>query len=120
MMIAGSKRLAMRLVGMGALLSTTSLWTAVAHAAAPAASEETSTNEIVVTASRREQSLVEVPSAVSAVSGDVLQKRGLTDIRDFAALVPGFSLDDRGGTDVRLILRGQNTGGAGASVATMM
>ena len=120
MTIAGSKRLAMRLVGLGALLSGTSLWTVAAHAAAPAATDELTTNEIVVTASRREQSLVEVPAAVTAVSGDVLEQRALTDIRDFAALVPGFSIDDRGGTDVRLILRGQNTGGAGASVATMM
>ena len=120
MTIAGSTRLAMRLVGVSVLLSGTSLWAVAAHAEAPTATEELTTNEIVVTASRREQSLVEVPSAVTAVSGDVLNERGLTDIRDFAALVPGFSLDDRGGTDVRLILRGQNTGGAGASVATMM
>jgi len=120
MTIAGSKRLAMRLVGLPALLSGASLWAVAAHAEAPTATEELTANEIVVTASRREQSLVEVPSAVTAVSGDVLNERGLTDIRDFAALVPGFSLDDRGGTDVRLILRGQNTGGAGASVATMM
>ncbi len=82
--------------------------------------ESVSPSEILVTANRREQSLVEVPFAVTAVSGDILEERALTDIRDFAALVPGFAIDDRGGTDLRLILRGQNTGGAGASVATMM
>lgn len=75
--------------------------------------------EILVTASRRQQSFVEVPSAVSVIDGAVLEERSLTDIRDFAALVPGFSIDDRGSTDIRLILRGQNTGGAGASVALM-
>lgn len=109
-MLAGS--------GLGAL------WPSLAMAATDPvtdkAADEPSSEEVVVTASRREQSLSKVPSAVTAVSGAVLESRALTDIRDFASLVPGFSIDDRGGTDLRLILRGQNTGGAGASVATMM
>jgi iron complex outermembrane recepter protein len=77
-------------------------------------------DEVIVTANRREQNLVEVPSAVSAVSGDLLVERGLTQIEDFAGLVPGFAIEDRGRSDLRLVLRGQNTGGAGASVATMI
>jgi len=76
--------------------------------------------EIVVTANRREQALFDVPAAVSAISGATLTSRGLVQIQDFATQVPGFSIETVGRTGVRLILRGQNTGGAGASVATMV
>jgi hypothetical protein len=50
------------------------------------------------------------------------QREALTRMRiqDFATQVPGFSIETVGKTGVRLILRGQNTGGAGASVATMV
>ena len=108
-------------LAFGISASLLALCSQVASAQDQADTEESvSPSEILVTANRREQSLVEVPFAVTAVSGDILEERALTDIRDFAALVPGFAIDDRGGTDLRLILRGQNTGGAGASVATMM
>lgn len=77
-------------------------------------------DEIIVTANRREQTLVEVPAAVTAIGGDALQARALTQIEDLAAQVPGFSVQKEGRTGIRLILRGQNVGGSGASVATMI
>lgn len=58
-------------------------------ASAPAASEV-----MIVTAQKREQSINEVGIAVTAISGDTLARRGLTDTRDIAALVPSFKVLD--------------------------
>jgi iron complex outermembrane recepter protein len=78
------------------------------------------TGEILVTANRREQSTIEVPMAVTAISADELNSKGLTQIEDFVGEVPGFAIQNVGNSGLRLILRGQNTGGAGASVATIV
>lgn len=90
------------------------------HAQTDQAATERDQDDIIVTANRREQTLVEVPSAVTAIGGDALQARALNQIEDLAAQVPGFSVQKEGRTGIRLILRGQNVGGSGASVATMI
>lgn len=86
----------------------------------PALAQAAPPEEILVTAARREQALVEVPSAVTAISGATLEARGLSQIEDFAGQVPGFSINKEGRTGIRLVLRGQNVGGSGASVATVI
>ena len=48
--------------------------------------------EIVVTAQKREQRLIDVPSAVTAVRGDALTQRNLTRIEQFAAFTPAISI----------------------------
>jgi iron complex outermembrane recepter protein len=93
---------------------------APALAQTPVAATATDDGEIIVTANRREQRLVDVPLAVTALGGDTLTRQGLTQIENFVAKVPGFSIEQTGRTGLRLVLRGQNTGGAGASVATMI
>ncbi len=80
----------------------------------------TSQEDIIVTANRREERLVDVPGAVTALSGKDLTAQGLTQIEDYVAKVPGFSIQTEGRLGTRLVLRGQNTGGSGASVATMV
>jgi iron complex outermembrane recepter protein len=77
---------------------------------------------ITVTATRREENIIDVPLAVTALDGDELNRRGLTQIESFASQVPGFSIENQGRIGVRLILRGQNTGGSvgGAAVATTL
>lgn len=108
---------AVRLLLLAGAAPSCALLSAPAFAqSAPAAGPE----EIIVTAARREQALVEVPVAVTAISGATLQARGLVQIEDFAAQVPGFSINKEGRTGIRLVLRGQNVGGSGASVATMI
>ena len=47
--------------------------------------------EIVVTAQRREQSLQDVPMAISAVSGDTLRDAGANGIDGLAALIPSLA-----------------------------
>lgn len=48
--------------------------------------------EITVTAKRREQSIYEVPVAVSAFSGATIRKQGITDLTDVGKFVPNLNV----------------------------
>lgn len=76
-------------------------------------------DEIVVTAQKREQRLIDVPSAVTAVSGEALTQRNLTRIEQFAALTPGVSFND-GVLGPQLTVRGLNASGQGATTAILV
>ncbi|MCP3732737.1 TonB-dependent receptor [Sphingomonas sp. MG17] len=65
--------------------------------------------EIVVTAQKREQRLLDVPVAVSAVAAEDLIDQNLVSIRDFYTRVPGIQLS--GNTTQDISLRGINAGG---------
>lgn len=86
-----------RSVFAAALLSGS---TAIAFAT-PAAAQDTAPEattggeggEIVVTARRREERLVEVPIAVTAISGEELTRRGALDITDVANAAPNVTLE---------------------------
>ncbi|MDT9597374.1 TonB-dependent receptor [Sphingosinicella rhizophila] len=72
---------------------------------------ETASQEIVVTASRREERLRDVPAAITAITGETLENQGVTSFRDYASLVPGLSQRDSGAPGFgTVILRGLNTG----------
>ena len=69
--------------------------------AAPAASQESAPapadapvqiEEIIVTAQRREQKLQDVPVAVTALTADQIESRGISDIGDLNALAPGLQI----------------------------
>jgi iron complex outermembrane receptor protein len=71
--------------------------------------EELILEEILVTAQKREQSLSEVPVAVSAITGDTVREYlgGAQDIRALAARVPGLNIETSNGrTQPRFYLRG--------------
>lgn len=48
-------------------------------------------NEILVTANKKEERLSDVPMAISAVAGDELEVLGLDSATDLATVVPGFT-----------------------------
>ncbi len=56
------------------------------------AQDAASDSEIVVTAQKRTQVLSEIPQSISVVGGDKLQQQQATSFVDYAALVPGLSL----------------------------
>ncbi len=68
---------------------------AYAQSADTAVSDNDSTDEgaIVVTARRREESLISVPIAITALSGQQLADRGAIDITDLAETVPNVTLE---------------------------
>ena len=59
-------------------------------------------DEIVVTARRREETLRDVPIAVSAFSGEQLETQGAIDITDIAAQTPNVTLEVSRGTNSTL------------------
>src|SRR3546814_5197624 len=76
---------------------------AAAQEAGAAASDET---EIVVTATRREERLIDVPQSVTALSGDDLAKLAATQFRDFANTVPGLVFQTAGAGNTQISMRG--------------
>ena len=72
---------------------------------------------VVVTAEKREESIKDVPLAITALSGATLDNLNAHDFADYAALVPGLSLNTAQSGQTRLTLRGQNAGGVGSTVA---
>lgn len=48
--------------------------------------------EIIVTASKRRQSLSEVPQAIQALTGATLEETGRTDLVDLVSLIPGANV----------------------------
>ncbi|MBV2149494.1 TonB-dependent receptor [Sphingobium sp. AS12] len=69
---------------------------------APQGAADDSEGTIVVTARRREETLVSVPIAVSAFSGDKLESQGAIDITDLANLTPNTTLEASRGTNSTL------------------
>ena len=79
--------------------------TASAEEAAPAAE-----GEIVVTARRREESLIDVPISMSVVSGDSLVKSGAADITALQDKTPNLTLQIARGSNSTLIAFSRGVG----------
>ena len=76
----------------------------VAAAQAPvAAGDSTKVEEVVVTARRREESLKDVPVAVSAFSAEKLSRAGASDITDLQRSTPNLTLQTARGSNSTLI-----------------
>ncbi len=54
-------------------------------------------DEIVVTARKREESVETTPIAISAFTGDTLEKRGAANIADVSQFVPNLNISSNGG-----------------------
>lgn len=78
------------LSGRGLLASSISAIT-LAGTAGPAVAEEGVIEEILVTVQRRQESVEDVPLAVSAFSGNFIQEVNLDDVKDLALYTPGMS-----------------------------
>ena len=65
--------------------------------------------EVVVTATRRSESVQEIPLNITAVSGDQIAAQGFDDLSELIAYVPGVNVVDEGGRDGnRIVARGLN------------
>src|SRR5579871_2717260 len=86
---------------------------------APAAVPEASATagglqEVVVTATRREESLSKVPISVTALTQDTLDQKGIKDFQDIVRFTPGVSIDNSGTNAISI--RGiSSSGGAGTT-----
>jgi iron complex outermembrane receptor protein len=129
-MICSDKGTSGRKIWLSAILTTSAslaLATGSAHAqgagAMPAASTapaaeatepERAEGEIVVTAQKRAQNILDVPISIAAFSSETLDKSGITELGSLQNLVPNFQVSDN--VSVRTVyIRG--VGGGGRTVA---
>lgn len=76
---------------------------AQAAAQAPAAN---ALEEVIVTADRRARNLQDVPSAITAVTGEQLQRARVVDLNSLASTVPSFSMTESSALGKELSIRG--------------
>ena len=67
--------------------------------------------EIMVTARKREEGLNEVPVAIAAMSGDMLQQSNLSDFGGLAEQLPNLSFGEAFNSSDRFAVRGISTNG---------
>ena len=72
---------------------------------------ETGIGDIVVTATRREERLQDVPISVSAITNEALAASGVTDVREVMFVVPGFAGGRNFGV-LQPVIRGVGSSGA--------
>jgi iron complex outermembrane receptor protein len=77
--------------------------------AEPGAAAETGLEEVVVTAQRREENLQRAAVAVTAISGNAIQNRGVTRLSDLTQLVPALKIESGAGPYTGVSLRGVAT-----------
>lgn len=111
-----------------ALLATVSVFAAgspafaqetdAAREAVDVATADLAETEIVVTAQKREQRLVDVPMAVSLVTGEEMEQQGIESVQDLSFAVPGLTMREDGPGSYTIFLRGlANQSGSGALVS---
>ncbi|MDH3480869.1 MAG: TonB-dependent receptor [Gammaproteobacteria bacterium] len=70
-------------------------------------------DEITVTATKRAESLQDVPISVTALSADTLEELGIVDFDGYAQMLPTLSYKSVGPGTATLIMRGASDGGDG-------
>ena len=65
--------------------------------------------EVIVTAQKREQSVQDVPIAMSVFTGDAMKTLGVTNASDLVNITPGFALGTQAGSNRNYFLRGVGT-----------
>src|ERR1700676_189488 len=100
------------IVGAGACLATAASANDATSATEPVAAG--GLEEIVVTATRREESINRVPISVTAFSQDMIDQKGIKDFQDIVRFTPGVTIDTTGTNAISI--RGiSSSGGAGTT-----
>ncbi|MGN7932710.1 TonB-dependent receptor [Sphingopyxis sp. 22461] len=68
--------------------------------------ESSGSEEIIVTAQRREQALSDIGLSITALGSETLERRNVAEASDLAALVPGLSISNSGYATPIYTLRG--------------
>jgi iron complex outermembrane receptor protein len=76
----------------------------------PGTTDTTQLNEIIVTATRRDERLQDVPEQISAISGGTLDQLQARTLADFAAFTPGVSFQTSTPATNIVVIRGITTG----------
>ena len=84
----------------------------------PAAQAAGNQAEIVITAQKRTERVLDVPQSVSVISGDSLEKTHAQRLSDYLTRIPSANIVESQPGNSRIVLRGINAGGVGSTVAT--
>jgi len=86
--------------------------------AAPAAAQDaTEVETIVVTAQKRAEDIQDVPMAVSAISGDQIEKRGVTSVTELARFLPSVQItQSNNNRNTTVFIRGVGTSGTNPGI----
>lgn len=102
-------------------IAVTSMALAISSAfAADQVAPQDDVQQVVVTAQKRAQTMVDVPQSMSVVGGDTLDKHQATGFADYLKLVPSLQLVQSTPGEGRLVLRGLDTGGVASTVAVYL
>lgn len=77
--------------------------------------------EVLVTATRRSESVQDIPYNISAISGDSIRRQGAFDVNDITRGIPGVAgpdLGSRSGINNSVIMRGINVSDPGQGTVT--
>jgi iron complex outermembrane receptor protein len=103
------------LTASAAVLASSFAFTAAAQEDAAPAESELRVQAVTVTATRRAESVQDIPLNIAAVGEQQIEEQGFDDIADVLAYVPGINVVDRGGRQGNpLIVRGLNADGLGS------
>ncbi len=72
----------------------------------PTSETAATVEDVVVTADRRERRLQDVPSAITAVTGEQLDRQRIVDLASLSASVPSFSMTEGSSLGKELSIRG--------------
>ena len=73
--------------------------------------------EIVITAQKREETVLQIPQSVTVVGGDSIERQQASTFEQYLNQIPGLSITEAEPGSTRLTLRGVNTGGVSSTVA---
>src|ERR1700758_4233012 len=105
------------IVGLGLMLPLTTS----AEEAPPSAAD--TLEEVIVTAQRRAEPLLNVPVSISVISAADIERLHATNLRDLEAVAPGFTIIPAGSPgQAEIVVRGLPvlTGSGGSLVATLI
>ena len=66
--------------------------------------------ELVVTARKRDEALIDVPFSVAAQSEQVMRERGVTNVEDLSRSIAGFTVQNLGPGQSQVAIRGISAG----------
>ena len=100
------------------LLGSTLAYSGSAAAQDGTAAEEPGLDEIVITARKREENLMEIPVSVSVITSEFIESSNLLSVNDIAAVTPGFKVNNAFGRQGdRPLIRGVSGISTGVELA---
>ena len=120
MNITNSSKRKTVLAGLVGLFAAGGMTQAVAQGG-EAATGQSAIDEIIVTANKREEKIIDVPISIAALSGEQIEKAGIQNISDLSYAVPNLSVWEAGPGFQTITIRGiGNVSGSSSLIGMYM